>query len=237
MNIVKNCLQPLSKKCLCLILAFPMMASALSIEAYIPPFDVWLEASNANSEPAELIYSIALVESGKYVDANTFIPWPFAIGIGVDKSVGQYHHVSLYPETFEEAKLILEGLLSQGYTNIGVGIMQINIRFNSHLVDDPVHLLDPVTNIQAASKIIKQCNNERSDVEMLSCYSYGRYKSEGGTLYAKKVFDYRDRFGGQFVHQHQPVGELTMNELKHFWYQKGERVTFQPSSNLVTIVE
>jgi len=211
--------------------------SFANVEDYVPPFDVWLEVSNQNAKSAELIYSIALVESGKYVDSNTFIPWPFAIGIGVDESVGQMKHESLYPATFEEASIILNDLLAKGYSNLGVGIMQINILFNSHLVEDPIHLLDPVTNIKAASKVIKQCNRQRSTVEMLSCYSHGRYNSDKGKLYAKRVFEYQDRFAGKFINKHLPMGELTLNELNYFWYQRKASKVEETGSSEVSLIE
>ncbi|GAA5132728.1 transglycosylase SLT domain-containing protein [Thalassotalea piscium] len=208
---------------------FGCVASGASIEDYIPPFNVWLEASNQNSRSASLIYSVALVESGKYTNEKKFVPWPFAIGVGVDKSLGQLTHESIYPETFEEAKHTLTQLLANGYTNIGVGIMQINIRHNKHLVEDPIHLLDPVTNIKAASKVIKQCNKNKSATQMLSCYSHGRYDSKRGAIYANRVFDYEARFAKSFINKHQPSGEISLAELNYFYYNKKP-----PSNELIS---
>lgn len=189
---------------------------AESVGYKLPGFGVWLEYSQQNGRSVELLYSMALVESGKYVSKDNFIPWPYAIGVGKDEAIGQYKHESLYPKTYEEAKQVLAELISLGHKNLGIGIMQVNIRENASLVKNPFDLLDPEKNIKVASKIIKQCNKNRTETEMLSCYSHGRYISAKGRIYALKVFDYIDRFASKFVNQYQPTGVLTLAELGYY---------------------
>jgi hypothetical protein len=231
----------IEKVCLTLItnllISFQLSANTPSIEDYIPPFDFWLEISNQNSISTGLVYGMALVESGRYNVKNEFIPWAFAIGVGPESSIGQLKHESLYPATFAEAKEMLHELLAKGHTNLGLGMMQINIAQNPNLVEDPVHLFDPVTNMKAASKIIKQCNRNRTDIEMLSCYSHGRYESVKGAKYAKQVFNFEDRFASSFINKHQPTGELTLNELNYFWYDSKSNKPSKSPIQQVDIVQ
>ena len=220
-----------------MIFIFPVIVKAESIKQYIPPFQIWLDSASDNLTSPGLLYALALVESGKYTKTNEFVPWPFAIGIGKDKSIGQFKHESLYPESFEEAKAVLSGLIAAGHKNLGVGIMQVNLRENGHLVDNPIHLFDPVTNIKAATKVLKGCKNAVNTVEVLSCYSHGRYKSEKGAKYADKVFDYHNRFGATYENRHRPIGTMTVSELAYFYSQQIDPDQRTTSRNTVYIVE
>jgi hypothetical protein len=223
--------------CFLFIFIFPFSSQgSTAIEKFVPPFDVWKNISRLTNNDASLIYSIALVESGKYIDSDKFIPWPFAIGVGVDEKVNQLKHESFYPETFEEAKTLLTDLLARGYTNIGVGIMQVNIRENSDLFSDPVHLLDPVTNLKIASKVIKQCGRF-TKLKMLSCYSSGHYESERGQQYASKVFDYQSRFGFSFVQSYFPIGLLTIEQLNNYTQKKRQQNINNAMVRKVSFVE
>lgn len=190
--------------------------SANGVVQHVPEFSHWLEASRDVGVEPSLLYSMSLAESGKTIDGH-FIPHPYAIAVGKDLSIGQTHHEGYYPETYDQAKVILKNLLAAGYINIGVGIMQINIRENSHLFDDPTDLLDPSYNISIAKKVIDQCSNNKSVTQMLSCYSHGRYDSEKGRKYAERVFTYENQYGQTYVKRHQPIGVLSLSELTYYY--------------------
>lgn len=198
-----------------LFLILASLSSQVAL-AQLPLFNDWIGASRRIGLDPSLLYSMALAESGKTVDGK-FVPHPFAIAVGVDKDVVQLQHEGYYPETYEQAKAILENLLNAGYKNIGVGMLQINLKANSHLVDDPIKLLDPQYNLEIAQKVIEQCSQDRTLVEMLSCYSHGLYDSPKGLQYANKVFEYQNQYGAPFIKRQQPVGILTLAELTHFY--------------------
>ena len=143
------------------------------------------------------IYSLALAESGHWVDSN-FVPHPFAISLGYDNAIGQLKHEGFYPESKIEATAILEQLLNAGYTNIGIGMMQVNIMANPNIVDDYTSLLDPHINLQAASKVLKWCRRYDSVTDVFACYSHGDANSEKGQKYAARVLSYSQKYAKQW---------------------------------------
>ena len=214
-----------------LLLGVTFSSATFAVMGSVPNYPVWYEASTRTNLSVETIYAMALAESGKTIDGQ-FIPHPYAIALGVDESVGQYKHEGFYPDTLEEAQAILTGLLNAGYKNIGIGIMQINFRENSHLVDDPLVLLDPVVNLETSLLVINQCRKGSTYDRILSCYSKGRYESDEGKQYANKVRQYEQDYAYNFVYRYQPRGELTISILKDYYkdyYQSASASPGEPT--------
>ena len=178
-----------------------VIASALLLFAHvshayvadIPTYSEFERVGAAHQLDAKDVYSLALAESGHWVDKK-FMPHPYAISLGHDLSIGQLKHEGFYPETKLEAKAILRQLLEAGYTNIGIGMMQVNIKANPDIVEDYTSLLDPTTNLQAASKVLKWCRRYDSSNDVFACYSHGDARSEKGQQYALRVSTYSNKY-------------------------------------------
>lgn len=205
------------------------IASPAAIDK-VPEYSSWHQISTRTDVPVNVLYGIALAESGKYTDSHEFIPWAFAIGVGKDLSVGQTHHESLYPKSLKEAKNVLKSYLDKGYTNLGLGMMQINIKANGYRVEEYDELFDPIFNLEIASQIISQCSKKNTFETMLSCYSHGRYSSTGGTKYAKKVLRYANDFGNDYQEENYFYGELNYEKLVQLYEAKNAQLPNKSTS-------
>ena len=182
-----------------------VIASALLLFAHvshayvsdIPTYSQFERMGAAHQLDAKDVYSLALAESGHWVDTE-FVP--------------QLKHEGFYPETKLEAKAILRQLLKAGYTNIGIGMMQVNIKANPDIVEDYTSLLDPMTNLQAASKVLKWCRRYKSSKDVFACYSHGDARSEKGQQYASRVVTYSDKY----AHQWEKLHSLPSNGVYSF---------------------
>jgi hypothetical protein len=206
--------------CLLLIASYSPVTFATkggNFETYYPTNQKWEEVADELSLNVSLIYAIALKETGKTVDGK-FRPHPWAIGVGKDVSVGQYKHMSLYPESYDEAKLIIKSLMSQGYKNLGIGMMQINILHNPNIVKNPVLLLDTSVNLDASKKVLKYCiKKSQTKVHILSCYSHGRIDSIKGEDYASLTLEYEEKYGNNFSDKIMPTGIIDIRNLSDIW--------------------
>lgn len=192
------------------LIASASFASA-SITTEIPAHSVWSSMAQKSGIPVDTLYAIALAESGKTIDGE-FVPHPFAIAVGKDKSIGQMQHEGFYPASKKEAIDILAQLLADGHTNIGIGMMQINIKHNPDIVPNITMLLDPVINMNAALKVLKWCTQHERISAILSCYSHGSPSSKRGLLYAQKVNQYAHKYS-QERFATPPLGQLTYAQL------------------------
>lgn len=181
----------------------------------------WFKYAKLAQVTPEILYAIALKESGKYI-SNVFIPSPFAIGIGVDKSIGQLKHQSIYPKTRFEAETVLADLITKGHTNLGIGMMQVSWIYHNDKVQHPFDLLNVHKNLEVAGAILKDCKDRNhSNLSMLSCYSYGEGDDPNGLIYANEAFEYANTYGTSFVRQLMPngppIGELNESYLASIW--------------------
>ena len=190
-----------------LVLSFSAHSYASAIDInYLKEF-----AKKMNLKPST-VYAMALAESGLSLD-DEFKPHPYAIGVGIDEKAGQTHHESFYPPTREAAIQKLASLLAKGHTNIGVGMMQINIGVNHSLFDDVNDLFDPSYNLDIAGKVIRYCQRYRSSRSILSCYATGSNDTEFGDVYANRVFKLEQLYAQQIVAHPERFGELSVNQF------------------------
>lgn len=197
-----------------LMFFFICIYSGVSLSASlqdVPENKVWSKMEQISNIDAETWYSIALAESGKTIDGQ-FIPHAFAIAVGKDLSIGQAQHIGFYPTSKEEAIDILAELLADGHTNIGIGMMQINIKQNPDVVSDVTSLFDPETNLKAAYTVLKWCSKHESIRAILSCYNRGSSTSVEGLEYADRVLHYQQKYASK-VFEKPPIGELSYAQL------------------------
>lgn len=128
----------------------------------------FIEAANKYGVRPRLLYAIAKVES----DFN-----PYAINVNAHgRSIKVY-----YPENKDQAKVVLNYLLSHGY-NFDLGIAQINIVNIRSMGLDPYKLLDPCQNLDVSAILLKSLINRYG----FNWQAIWRYN--GRPSYAYKVY-------------------------------------------------
>jgi len=109
---------------------------------------VWESAALVYDLDPVLLYAIALTESKKRRANKQIAPWPWTF----NSPEGSYYAASL-----EEAEAYLEMLLGKyAPRRIDVGIMQINLGWNGHLVERYEDLLDPEINVRVGAQVLKE---------------------------------------------------------------------------------
>lgn len=140
------------------------------------------DAARETGFSPKLIRAIALEESRRIDPVDGVVrPWPWTLRAGDQ---------GMFFETRRDAEKKLRELRYQGVTNIDVGAMQVNTRWNGHLAARPEDLLDPAVNLWAFTQVIRECQSRMSRVEqVIACYHTGRPNTERGRAYARRVLD------------------------------------------------
>lgn len=118
--------------------------------------DVWSHAAKRSGVSVQVLYGIALTESGRKWSDGKFRPWPWTLN---SPTAGSQFFASR-----EAAEVGLLKLIGTGEKNIDIGLMQINYGYHRQRVDDPRKLLDAATNIRVASEILAEVHVATSDV-------------------------------------------------------------------------
>lgn len=136
-----------------------------------------------------LLYSVALAESSRRVEALKVAPWPWTIRSA--------KYGPRYFDTLEQAREHLKELLAQGEQNIDVGLMQINLKYHKDKIEDPYLLLDPERNLALGARLLRQALNSTKDPIM----AVGRYHSNDSVrayLYGYRVWQIYHRLSDYF---------------------------------------
>ena len=113
--------------------------------------------------PMNLLYCVAKQESWR--PNNKGRPWPWTLNI---------QGAPRYLESKQAAYIEFQN--AKKYTsNIDVGLMQINYRWNRNHFSSDFEMLDPYTSIRVAAKIIKKYHSQSNDW----WDAVGRYHSPG----------------------------------------------------------
>lgn len=95
----------------------------------------------------ELLYAVALCESAFNPTSTREVgPFPWVLRTPTKP---------IYAKNRTEAEALLSALLKKT-RSVDVGMMQINVRWHGHRVDDPLQLLDPVTNLRVGASILNE---------------------------------------------------------------------------------
>lgn len=115
--------------------------------AELPP-PAYILAANAANVPPEILYAVALTESGTKVANGHLRPWPWTLNI---KGKGY-----LFNSQREACYMLNQALTTTSSKRIDVGIAQINIGYHGQYVSSPCELLEPYTNLRIAAKLLQQ---------------------------------------------------------------------------------
>lgn len=150
----------------------------------------WLEAMQISRVDSDLLYGIALAESGtSFNGMRDYGPWPWVMNV---------EEKPLFYSSREAARKALQSEVELGNKRVAVGMWQIYLRYNGHYVQDPLDLIDPVTNLYAAAMVLKGCGEQYATTRhVLSCYHSGNV-DDAGTAYAERVLELAKRWGRPF---------------------------------------
>ena len=105
--------------------------------------------------PGKLLHSIALAESGRWLEEEKmFLPWPWTVNQG-----GK----SYYFDSKIEAIEAINKMIKKGITNIDVGCMQINLGYHSRSFLGLHHALEPKHNVEFGASFLKKHYDKSSD--------------------------------------------------------------------------
>ena len=160
----------------CLVIALSIPVASVAGDA-VPP--AYRSMGIEYGIPPEILYSIALTESGKSY-RGLRLPWPWTVNHG-----GK----GLYFPSRQAAYDYLSQVLSRGQKNFDVGLMQVNWRWNAHVFGSLWEALDPYENLRGGASIL------RSHYVRLGSFedAVGAYHSPGN---ASRANAYRERVRG-----------------------------------------
>lgn len=129
------------------IITAGLMTFSVASEAGFLSGSVYEEIGNEYGIDPVLLYAVSLTESGFAVNGKKQIkPWPWTLA---------YPGGAFFAATKRDAELELKRLQSLGISSIDVGLMQVNLRWNSHLTKDK-DVFDPKTNLRIGSEILRK---------------------------------------------------------------------------------
>lgn len=150
---------------------------------------MWEQADGVDPH---LLYAIAIAESQKYFSGGFIRPWPWSVNL---KGKGYYF------ESRKEAEEFVDQLISEGYTNMDIGPLQVNTYWHGHRVQDFKDLFSLPVAIDVASDILKEAMKSSPGDKALGIGRYHTWSDEQRAReYGTKVLKYWDvisRSGGQ----------------------------------------
>jgi len=153
-----------------------IVAISFPLTSYGVP-DAYRQIAEKNGVSAELIYSIALVESGRTTN-GLYRPWPWTLNINEKP----YRF-----KTRKEAYKTLKKEIDSGNQAIAIGLMQIYWRYNKSYFSDPWEALDPYKNIDVGAKILTFFKNQRGTFENAVGAYYSPNDQSKAEKYKSKV--------------------------------------------------
>lgn len=141
----------------------------------------WSGAAAPHALDPALLYAISLMESGRPRDGG-IAPWPWTLYLPGQGGV-------FLPDRDQA----LDTLRANAGAAVDVGLMQVNLRWHGHRVEELEELLDPARNIEIAADILAEALAEApGDLEL----GIGRYHSHGergARAYGSTVLTIYDR--------------------------------------------
>lgn len=162
---------------LALILLLPALTGLAS--SHIP--SGYQQVARQAHIPAELLYAVALTESGTQLSRGVH-PWPWTLNVG--------GHAWQYTTRQQACRALNQFLRTRDPRRIDAGLGQINIGWNGRLFASPCDALDPYRNLQVAARLLRT----HFDTQHSWLDAAGRYHHPAGgqpaRRYRQKVAHY-----------------------------------------------
>ena len=128
--------------------------------------------------PADLLFAIALAESGKKRLSGKLLPWPWTLNIS-----GESHFFDTKFAAVRKAK----AAINDGMDNVDIGLMQVNWRYHNHRFDDLASAFDAYINLEVGAAVLRDCFGRTKDwLTAASCY-HAPSNPTRGQLYLERV--------------------------------------------------
>ena len=129
--------------------------------------------------PENLLLSIALTESGRKVDKQNFLPWPWTINA---KGKGMFF------KTKTEVVEYVKNYVKKGKKNIDLGCMQVNYMYHPKAFTNFDNAFNPDTNVEWASKKLIDLYKKFGSWKKAVGY-YHSYRNTKRRKYSAKVYN------------------------------------------------
>lgn len=124
-----------------------MLLPVVSVQATSRVPDGYRQVAQQAGVPAELLYAVALTESGSRLPQG-IRPWPWTLNIA-----GKSYR---YATRAEACHALSAFLKTTSPKRVDVGLGQINVGWNAHHFDSPCDALAPYPNLQVAALLLRQ---------------------------------------------------------------------------------
>lgn len=141
---------------------------------HVPP-PAYQSAARAAGVPSEILFAVALQESGIALRGQ-LIPWPWTLNAAGEPS--------RYATRRDACAALRRELKTR--RNVDVGLGQVNVRYHGHRVKEPCELLDPYRNLAITATILREQHAAGADWLL----AVSRYHRPAGGAPAQ---DYRER--------------------------------------------
>ena len=131
------------------------------------PPSAYLSAARDYGVPSDILFAIALQESGTVRDGK-LIPWPWTLNVA-----GRPYR---FANRHDACATLLDALLRLPAWRVDVGLGQINVGFHVYRVAHPCALLDPYQNLALTALILREHYLAASDWRV----AIGRYHRPAG---------------------------------------------------------
>ena len=160
--------------------AICVFATSVGIKAFTLEGTVFDQIGREASIRPELLYAVALTESGfsPTEASSSTAPYPWVI---------RTPNTAFYEKSREAAEHRLREVLRR-HSSVDVGLMQINLRWHGSKVSDPIELLNPETNLRIAADILNTNFRRFPNDAFRAVGLYPSYSKDKRLKYAKRVF-------------------------------------------------
>ena len=143
----------------------------------------WEASARRHGIDPLLLYALALWETSRPGGACMASPWPWTLRSPQGRR---------FYDSRESARSALAALERQT-RDVGVGLVQVNLRRHGHRVGDPASLLDPVVNLGVAARLLAEAIGAARDDLALGVGRY-RYPDDDGAarVYGRRVLTLRE---------------------------------------------
>ncbi|MFJ5299209.1 lytic transglycosylase domain-containing protein [Pseudomonas sp. NPDC088368] len=154
---------------------FALLVMPYALAAELPPPAYQLAAYSAGI-PSEVLYSVALQESGTYLRGHKgqLVPWPWTLNVA-----GASYR---FATRADACSALLIAIAEVGPKRVDSGLGQINIGWNGHRFNDPCDSLNPYKNLSVASQILAEQHSAGGDWFAAA----GRYHHPAGGVAAAR---------------------------------------------------
>ena len=143
------------------LLWLPMAQGAVAAGIRIP--EGYRTVARQHQVPAEVLFAVALAESGRTVNKVT-LPWPWTLNVA-----GKSYR---YATRAEGCQALTRFMRTHPLKRIDVGLGQTNLGYNGHHYRSACEAFEPYDNLNATARILRDCYRQRNGswLDAAACY-------------------------------------------------------------------